>query len=229
MGLEARRQLLRLARQAGAAVIENDIYSGLRYEGRDLPSLKQLDDSRLVIQVRSFSKLALPGLRVGWVTAPREVVRRLAGWKQVADLHSDHLSQAVLLRFAESGRLEAHRRRLVEAGRRRLRAVLEGCARHLPKEARFTRPEGGANIWVRLPEGLDAERLLAKSEEAGVSYLPGRLFAVQRPEPGALRLSFAGLPPAAIEEGLQILGRVFRREWQRHRSSAGAELEPAIV
>ncbi len=225
----ARQQLLRLARAAGVAVIENDIYGRLRYEGKELPSLKELDESRLVIQVRSVSKLALPGLRVGWVTGPREVVRRLADWKQTADLHSDHLSQAVLLRLFESGRLEAHRRRLVEAGRARLRAVLEGCARHLPEGARYTRPQGGANVWVRLPEGLDAERLLAKAEAAGVSYLPGRLFAVQRAEPNALRLSFAGLDPALIEEGLQILGRTFRREWQKTRASAEAGLATAIV
>ncbi len=180
MALEARRELLRLAQRARVAVIENDIYGALRYRGEDLPSLKQLDEAGLVIQVRSFSKLAMPGLRVGWVVAPRAVVRRLAEYKQTADLHSDHLSQAVLLRFAASGRLEAHRRRLIEAGRARLEAVLEACARHLPPGSQHTRPEGGANLWVRLPEPLDAERLLMKAEEAGVSYLPGRLFAVQR-------------------------------------------------
>lgn len=229
LALETRQHLLRLARQAGVAVIENDIYGGLRYEGKDLPSLKRLDDSRLVIQVRSVSKLALPGLRVGWVTGPREVVRRLADWKQTADLHSDHLSQAVLLRLLESGRLEAHRRRLVAAGRERLRAVLQGCAKHLPEGTRFTRPQGGSNVWVRLPEGMDAERLLARAEAAGASYLPGRLFAVQRVEAHALRLNIAGLEPASIEEGLQILGRIFRREWQKARASAETGLEPAIV
>lgn len=229
MPLAARQHLLRLARAAGVAVIENDIYGGLRYEDIDLPSLKRMDEHRLVIQVRSVSKLALPGLRVGWVTGPREVIRRLADWKQTADLHSDHLSQAVLLRLFESGRLEAHRRRLIDAGRRRLRAVMEGCAKHLPEGSRYTRPQGGASVWVRLPEGLDSERLLAKAEAAGVSYLPGRLFAVQRAEPSALRLSFAGLDPALIEEGMQILGRIFRREWQKMRTSAEAGLAPAIV
>lgn len=229
MGLDARRQLLRLARQARVAVIENDIYSGLRYEGEALPSLKQLDQDRLVIQIRSVSKLALPGLRVGWITGPREAVRRLAAWKQTSDLHSDHLSQAVLLRFAESGRLQAHRRRLAAAGRLRLHAALAASARHLPAEARFIRPEGGANLWIRLPEPLDAERILPRAEEAGVSYLPGRVFAVERPQTGALRLCFAGLDPSAIEEGVRILGRIFRKEWQRQRAAAGAGLAPAIV
>lgn len=229
MGLEARRELLRLAQRAGVPVIENDIYGPLRYEGGELPSLKRVDEAGLVIQVRSFSKLAMPGLRVGWVTAPRAVARRLAEWKQTADLHTDHLAQAVLLRFALSGRLEAHRRRLIEAGRARLRAVLEACGRHLPPGSRHTRPEGGANVWVRLPEPLDAERLLARAEEAGVSYLPGRVFAVQRAEPSGLRLSFAGLAPGQIEEGLEILGRIFGAEWRRQRAAEQAGLEPAIV
>jgi 2-aminoadipate transaminase len=229
MGLEARRELLRLAQRAAVVVIENDIYGGLRYEGAEIPSLKQLDTAGIVIQARSYSKLAVPGLRVGWVTAPRAVARRLAEWKQVADLHSDQLSQAVLLRFAASGRLADHRRRLVEAGRARLRAVLEGCARHLPAGTRFTRPQGGANVWVRLPEPLDAERLLGKAEEAGVSYLPGRLFAVQRAEPAALRLSFTGLAPEWIEEGLRILGRVFQAGLERQRAAEEAGLAPAIV
>ncbi len=157
------------------------------------------------------------------------MIRRLAAWKQTSDLHSDHLSQAVLLRFAESGRLEAHRRRLAAAGRTRLQVLLDACSRHLPSGARFTRPEGGANVWIRLPEPLDSERILPKAEEAGVSYLPGRWFAVQRPQTGALRLSFAGLPPRVIEEGVHILGRVFRKEWQRQRTSAEAGLAPAIV
>lgn len=229
MPLEERRELLRLARQARVAVIENDIYSGLRYQGDAIPSLKHLDEDRLVIQIRSVSKLALPGLRVGWITAPREAVSRLAAWKQTSDLHSDHLSQAVLLRFAESGRLEAHRLRLAAAGRLRLQAVLAACARHLPAGARFTRPEGGANVWARLPEPLDPERILPKAEEAGVTFLPGRIFAVQRPQTGALRLCFAALDPATIEEGVRILGRVFRKEWQRQRATAGARLAPAIV
>lgn len=229
MDLESRRELLRLALRAGAAVIENDIYGALRYSGEDLPPLKRLDEAGLVILVRSFSKLAMPGLRVGWVVAPRAVARRLAECKQTADLHSDHLSQAVLLRFAASGRLEAHRRRLLEAGRVRLASVLEACSKHLPPGSQHTRPEGGANLWVRLPEPLDAERLLVRAEEAGVSYLPGRLFAVQRPETGGLRLTFAGLAPERIEEGMEILGRIFRAEWRKQRASLEAGLAPAIV
>jgi DNA-binding transcriptional MocR family regulator len=229
MPLAARKELIRLARAASAAVIENDIYGELRYEGEPLPTLKQLDEHGDVIQIRSFSKIAFPGLRVGWVTGPQVVVARLAALKQLTDLHSDQLSQAVLLRFAESGRLAEHRKKILEAGSARLRAVLRACERSLPRGARFTRPQGGMNVWVRLPEPLDAGALLESAVRENVNYLPGRFFAVSRPEPGALRLSFAHLPPERIESGVAALGRVFKAELERARTARREELAPAIV
>jgi 2-aminoadipate transaminase len=227
--LGAREALLRLAAGLGLPVVENDIYGDLRYQGEEAPSLKELDGAGLVVQIKSFSKIAFPGLRVGWIVGPRVVVERLAELKQGTDLHSDQLSQAVLLRFAASGRLAEHRRRMVEAGRERLRAVLGACERHLPEGSVWTRPQGGMNLWVRLPEPLDASQMLGRAVEAGVSYLPGRYFAVGRAEPGALRLSFAGLPPERIEEGLRILGEVFREGRERGRAARQKPAAPAIV
>ncbi len=229
MPAPARAALLKVAREAGLIVVENDIYGDLRYEGAAVAPLKALDEAGDVIQIKSFSKLAFPGLRVGWVTGPRAVIARLAEWKQLSDLHSDQLSQAVLLRFAESGRLEQHRRRILETGAERLRAVIAACARHLPAGARFTRPQGGMNLWVRLPDPLDASELLGKARAAGVAYLPGRHFAVSRTDPGSLRLSFAGLPPDRIEAGLAALGRVFQEELEGALAAGHAGPAPAIV
>ena len=146
---------------------------------------------------------------MGWAVGPKPLIDRLRQAKESADLHTDQLSQAVLLEFAESGRLEAHRARVLEAGAERLAATLEACRRYLPAGTRWTRPQGGMNVWVRLPEPLDAGELLPRAQKEGVAYLPGRYFAVSRLEPGALRLSFAGLTPEQIREGLAILGRIF--------------------
>ncbi len=227
--LEARQRLLRLARGAGIVVAENDIYSGLRYEGAELPSLKQLDKTGNVIQLRSFSKIAFPGLRVGWVLGPRPLIARLAEAKQWSDLHTDQLSQAVLWRFAESGRLEAHRKRVVAAGRQRLAATQAACARHLPCGTRFTRPQGGMSLWVSLPEPLDSAELLPKAQRENVTYLPGKYFSVSRPQPSGLRLSFAGLSVEKIERGIAILGRVFQTEADRVRGAGLFEPAPAMV
>jgi 2-aminoadipate transaminase len=225
---EARLELLKIARRRGLAVIENDTYGDLRYWGRPVPSLKELDEDGRVILLRSFSKVTFPGLRVGWVAGPGPLISRLAEAKQLADLHTDQLSQAVLLRFAESGRLAAHREKVVEAGAERLRAVLAACERYLPHGTNFTRPEGGMNLWVRLPRPLDSSELLPRAHRDGVAYMPGRFFEVSRSDPGALRLSFAGLRPEEIRRGLEILGRIVSSELARARSTPRTPA-PAMV
>src|SRR5262249_48144788 len=145
------------------------------------------------------------------------------------DLHSDQLSQAVVLRFAESGRLALHRRKMIETGVKRLAAVLSACEKFLPEGSRWTKPQGGMNLWVRLPEPLDSSELLARAERANVNYLPGKYFAVSRVEPGALRLSFAGLSPERIREGVSILAEVFGSELERVRTARRAASHAALV
>jgi len=149
--------------------------------------------------------------------------------KQLSDLHSDQLSQAVLLRFAVSGRLEAHHARILQAGTERLKAVLAACERHLPAGTQVTRPQGGMSVWVRLPEPLDTGELLTRAQREGVTYLPGKYFAVNRPQTGSLRLSFAGLDPIEIEKGVKILGEIFSSELERVRGSWNREPAPAMV
>lgn len=223
LSLPARRALLDAARLAGVPVVENDAYGDLRYRGEPLPAIKQLDDHGGTVLLRSFSKVSFPGLRVGWVVGPKPLIDRLRHAKESADLHTDQLSQAVLLEFAQSGRLEAHRARMLEAGAERLAATLDSCRRYLPAGTRWTQPQGGMNLWVRLPEPLDAGELLPRAQKEGVAYLPGRYFAVSRLDPGALRLSFAGLEPDQIRHGLAILGRIVADEI----SHAAQSVEPS--
>jgi 2-aminoadipate transaminase len=209
MPLAARQALLRITRAADVTVIENDIYGPLCYQGEPIPAIKHLDETGDTILLRSFSKVAFPGLRVGWVIARRLIIEKLTEAKQWSDLHTDQLSQAVLLRFAESGRLERHRRSMLLAGRERLQAALEACEKYLPAGATYTRPRGGMSLWIQLPYVLDASELLPRAEREGVTYLPGRYFAVSHPQPNGLRISFAGMTPEEIRSGLAILGRIF--------------------
>src|SRR5262249_4628889 len=129
----------------------------------------------------------------------------------------------------ETGRLASHRKKILAAGAKRLAAVLAACEQHLPPGARFTRPQGGMNLWVRLPEPLDAGELLARAERANVTYLPGRYFAVNRPDPGALRLSFAGLTPEKIRTGVATLGEIFTTELERVRAVRRLDSATALV
>ena len=210
LSLSERETLLRVP---GAAIIENDIYGALRYAGQALPTLKQMDETGGTILIRSFSKIAFPGLRVGWIIGPRPVIQRLVEAKQLTDLHTDQFSQAALLRFADSGRLRVHQQNMLSAGAERLRAILQACGRFLPAGSTYSRPEGGMNLWVELPEHLDAAEMLGRAQAAGVTYLPGRHFEVSRSHANALRLSFAGLSEEKIAEGVAVLGEVFSNEF----------------
>jgi 2-aminoadipate transaminase len=219
----SRRALLHVARAKGIPIVENDAYGELRYEGEPVAAIKELDDRSGTVLLRSFSKVSFPGLRVGWALGPKALIDRMRHAKEASDLHTDQLSQAVLLEFAESGRLAAHRARVLEAGAKRLRATLDACREYLPAGTRWTYPRGGMNIWVRLAEPLDAAQLLPRAQKEGVAYLPGRYFAVSRQDAGALRLSFAGLPPEEIRRGVSVLGRIVAGEI----AAAAQSFEPA--
>jgi DNA-binding transcriptional MocR family regulator len=224
-----RREILEHARRNGVVIVENDLYGALRYTGAEIPLIKRMDASGDTILLGSFSKIAFPGLRVGWAIGPRHFIAHLTEAKEASDLHSDQLSQAVLLRFAESGRLEEHHQKMIAGGADRLKECLAGCARELPAGSRYTRPEGGMNVWVRLPEMLDASELAQRARRENVSYLPGRYFAVTRPQTHSLRLSFAGLKPEHIRQGMRVLGSIFRTELAQARRAHRDEPAPAMV
>jgi DNA-binding transcriptional MocR family regulator len=198
-----RTALCGMVRAANAVLIENDIYSELAYTGAEIPRLKMLDAN--VILLGSFSKIAFPGIRVGWLIAPRRVITRVTELKQLADLHTDHLSQAFLLRFAESGKLAKHRENAISAAREKIRALDQSCRRYLAG-CGWKVPAGGMNMWIELPAGLDAMALRGLAQRAGIDYLPGRYFSVSSVLDSGLRLSFAGLEPDEIRRGIEILG-----------------------
>jgi 2-aminoadipate transaminase len=211
MPLEAREKLVAMAQDIGALVVENGIYANLRYDGAELPPVKALGGDRVLL-LGSFSKLAFPGLRVGWVIGPRGVIARLAQIRHWCDLHSDQLSQAILLQFAASWRLAAHREEVLRHGRARLLAVLQACRKSLPPGTKFTHPEGGMNLWVEFQAGFDTAVALELAQRRGVTYLPGRVFAVERPADHCLRLSFAGMEPERIRMGVAALAEAIWKQ-----------------
>ncbi|WP_051670438.1 PLP-dependent aminotransferase family protein [Bryobacter aggregatus] len=193
-------------------LIEVDIYSRLRYTGDALPTIRSLSTSNQTLLLRSFSKIAFPGLRVGWVIGAKPLIQKLALAKQWTDLHSDQLSQAIMLEFARSGRLQQHLGNVLEAGRIRLQTTIKTLEQVLPQGSTFTRPEGGMNLWVTLPRGCDTASMLEKARRVDVNYLPGRYFSLSAPMNESFRLSFAGLSPQQITEGLRRLAPLFEEE-----------------
>ena len=206
----ARHKLLGLAIKHRVPIIEDDIYSELRYDGPMLPSLKALDDHGVVISIGSFSKVGFPGLRVGWIVAPREIIGHLNIAKQHCDLHASLLTQAAVYEFSRHGHLQKHIKRVRSAYRHQRDAMLQALEKYFPAEAKWTRPAGGMAIWVTLPGMLNADEVLVHSAESGVIFSPGSHFYSTAPKMNMMRLCFTMANPALIEEGIKRLGAVIK-------------------
>jgi len=220
-----RRRLLEIAARFQVPIVEDHIYAQMRARGGPVPSLKQLDRSNLVIQIDSFSKIAFPGMRVGWIIAPAVVIERLRRVKQATDLHTGQLPQAILAEFMRRGGLSRHLERTRKAYSGRLAALEQALTHHMPAGTKWTHPEGGTCLWVELPPGFDSNELLIHSRERGVVFSPGRYFYLQNPEPNTLRLGFAGLNEREIARGIATLADTLRGEMRkRQRGSRRAEV-----
>jgi 2-aminoadipate transaminase len=215
-----RRRLLEIAARFQVPIIEDHIYARLRSRGERVPSLKQLDRSNLVIQVDSFSKIAFPGLRVGWIVAPSNVIERLRLVKQSTDLHTGHLTQSILAEYLRRGHLKRHLERTRKAYSGRLAALEQALTHHMPPGTKWTRPEGGMCVWVELPPGFDANELLIHTSERGVVFAPGRYFYFQNPQPNTLRLGYTGVDEREIARGIAILSDVLRNEMRKRQRGA---------
>jgi 2-aminoadipate transaminase len=207
LSLDRRRALATVAERHGFWVVEDDPYGELRYRGDPLPSVATLPGAEdRTLALSTLSKVAAPGLRIGWVRAPSDGVRRaMVVAKQAADLHSSTVDQAAAARWLESVDLDAHLRNLRAAYGARRDALVDGLAAALPPGSTHNRPDGGMFVWARLPDGRDAEALLARALERDVAFVPGFPFFAGRPDRATLRLSFTAHGPAEIADGLSRL------------------------
>lgn len=224
MPFEQRQKLLTLAAQHQVPIVEDHIYARLRLRGKAVPSLKALDRAGIVIQIDSFSKVAFPGLRVGWCIGPETVIERLRVLKQSSDLHTDQLAQATLAEFMKRGSFDSHLKRMVKVYVKRLGVLEKSLERHFPGGTEWTRPEGGLSVWVTLPAGLDAGEMLIHARERGVVFVPGRYFYFQNPQPNTLRLGFAGLDEKEIVKGIATLGNMLVEEMKKKERGGKREV-----
>lgn len=210
MNAVSRRRLIGIAERYRVPIVEDDIYRELRYDGPDIAPVKALDEHGLVIYISSFSKVGFPGLRVGWIAAPRIVVDHLNRAKQRSDLHASLLAQAAIYEFAQRGLLAKHIKRVKKAYSERRDSMLDSLQKHFPDESSWSRPEGGMSVWVRLPESLNSKQLLIQALESGVTFISGDHFYSSSPQQNMMRLSFTLATPQAIEEAVTRLGTLIK-------------------
>ncbi|HVY46079.1 MAG TPA: PLP-dependent aminotransferase family protein [Minicystis sp.] len=208
---ERRARLLRVAQAHRIVVLEDDPYSELRVRGEAPPPLAALDDAGLVVQLGTFSKTLAPGMRLAWLTGPREIVRAATSAKQAADLHTATLAQRAAARLLAHFDYDGHLARIRRAYGERCAAMLDALARHMPPGTRWTRPDGGLFVWVELPFGLSADEIFADALREKVAFVPGSGFFADAPRREFMRLNYSNRPPELIEEGMARLGRVVRQ------------------
>ncbi|MCP4895723.1 MAG: PLP-dependent aminotransferase family protein [bacterium] len=201
MSLERRRHLLELAIRHRVPVLEDDPYGELRYSGEPIPSLKALDRTGHVIHLSTFSKTLMPGLRIGYMIAPRPAMQQFVLAKQTIDLHSNTLGQWILDRILRNDLLEPRLAVLRKVYASRRDALETALAAHRDVDISWKSPAGGFYLWCKLPRSVERTRLVASAASAGVSFLPGWTSFAEEPDENFVRLSFSFADEKQLEEG----------------------------
>jgi len=226
LSLERRKKLVELADKYGVPIVEDDPYGQLRYEGDHLPSVVYLDSqfrglngghySGNVIYLSTFSKLLAPGLRLAWVVAPPEVIRKLVMTKQAADLHTSSFNQYVAHEVAKGGFLDEHVKVIRATYKERRDTMLEMMDEMFPPEVRWTKPHGGMFLWGILPQGMDAAEVLKFALERKVAFVPGLAFHANGGGENTMRINFSFSRPEVIREGITRMGTTLKELLQKN-------------
>lgn len=209
--LERRAGLLEVAHELDLLVVEDDPYGDVYFDQPPPPTLRSLDHDGRVLYLSSFSKILAPALRTAFVLGPETLLAKLEIAKQAADLCGSGLSHRVVLACLREGLIDAQKERIRPYYRDKCKAMLDALAREMPEGVSWTHPTGGLFVWLRLPEGRDAEALLEAAVAEGVAYVPGSpFFAEDDTGLNTMRLTFAREDVPKIEEGVRRLARAIR-------------------
>jgi 2-aminoadipate transaminase len=208
LSLEKRRRLLELADNYGFAIFEDDPYVELRFEGERLPTMLSLDTADRVVYASSYSKTVCPGIRVGYLCGPAELIASIEKTATNTYISPNMVAQSIVNEFCRSGAIERSIETVKTALHERRDTLAGALERELP-EARFVPPEGGYFMWVELPEGADVDALAASAKDRGVIFVKGTDFLLEGGL-NTLRLAYSGVRPDEIDEGVSRLAEAYR-------------------
>ena len=193
------------AGNAGIASIPGNASGAPSQRPRELTPLKGMENAGYVIYLSTFSKTVTPGLRTGWLVADSHVIARIAALRRMIDQHTSSSSQLICMELLSSGRIGRHIGRLCEIYGHRRDLMLDALRRYAPDGMRWSTPLGGYYLWARPPDGLRAARLLDDARHAGVTFMPGDMFAVDEDDSSHIRLNFVRPYSRQIEPGIRLL------------------------
>lgn len=212
MSLEKRKRLYDIAAKHKIFIIEDNPYGELTFTGKKLPTIKSMDCEGIVLYSGSFSKVLAPGLRLGYLVAPKNVSEKVVLGKQVSDVHTALIPQLIALEYLKKYDLNAHIEKMRELYKRKCNVLLEAVDKYLGDKVTHTVPEGGLFVWCEA-EGIDSLKLSQDTIKEKVLIVPGNNFAVDMEKPcSGFRLNFSTMPDDKLVEGVKRLAKVFNNQ-----------------
>lgn len=210
MSLEKRKAVYELAKKYDFIILEDNPYGDLRFRGEDIAPIKSFDTEGRVIYSRTFSKILAPGLRVGYVSAPKEIISKMIVCKQVADVHTNIWAQQICYRFMETVDMNEHIASLRKIYKSKYELMENGIKEHFSDKVEVTRPEGGLFIWATLPDSIDMLSFCKKAvEEYKIAVVPGQAFMIsENDRTNSFRMNFSTPSDEQIVTGCEILGKL---------------------
>jgi DNA-binding transcriptional MocR family regulator len=210
--VERRKQFMDVINKYDVTVLEDDPYGEIRYDIDKLPSLKSMDTQGKVVFLGSFSKIFMPGLRLGWIVANPQIVDKFIKYKQAVDLGTSTFGQRQAAYFCQMFDMEKHIKDICALYGKRRTLMYDSMKKYFPEGVTFTYPQGGLFTWVTLPEQLDAKEMMPKCLAKNVAYVPGSIFYPNGGHGNHFRLNYSNMPEDRIVEGIKRLGDVLKEE-----------------
>ncbi|MFX0014816.1 MAG: PLP-dependent aminotransferase family protein [Promethearchaeota archaeon] len=219
-----RKEFLDIVNKFNLPVIEDNPYGELRFEGERIPPIKAFDTEGRVVFLGTFSKILCPGLRIGWICADREVIKKYVMLKEVADLQCNTIAQREVALFLEEFDIDANIKRITQVYKQRRDLMIKIMKEHFPPEVKFSTPEGGFFIWLEFPKNINGRELLEKAQEEKVAFVPGECFYPNGGHENSIRLNFSNMTESKIIEGMKRLAKILHKELPKECTS-GLKLE----
>ncbi|NOY89364.1 MAG: PLP-dependent aminotransferase family protein [FCB group bacterium] len=209
MSEKRRMELIKLGSHYNIPIIDDNPYSDIRFSGERIPTLKSYGGDE-VIAIRTFSKIIAPGLRIGWLNGPKEIIPVFEKVKQCTDLHTNTLCQYMIYEYIKAGKLEPHIKVIIEDYKAKRDLMVNTMRDNFPEGIKWTEPNGGLFLWVELPQYMSAKDLLPKAVALKVAYVYGSPFFPDGKGMNTLRLNYSNATHKGIVEGIKRLAKLFK-------------------
>ncbi|MEA1939824.1 MAG: PLP-dependent aminotransferase family protein [Candidatus Caldatribacteriota bacterium] len=215
LSLSRRKKIIEIAHKFDVFIVEDNPYEKLRFEGESIPSIYSLEKNGSVISLGTFSKILCPGLRLAWILGNKEIIKKMVILKQATDLCTSIFNQLIAYEYIKSGKLGENIKFNIRLYKEKRDVMLNALEKYFPREATWTKPQGGFFVVATLPEYMDTGEMFKEAIEENVAYVPGAPFFADGKGKNTMRLSFCFPSVEDIDEGIKRLSKVIKRKIEK--------------